>query len=108
MENTERRLDLSTKFIKMGQSLMEEGREIDDAGIAQIGATMIFMGGLMIGDEEDIFKFSELCSMFSAKKILESMNESKIKSKGIDSTYDELIKKLDELRRMRDSDENEA
>lgn len=93
MENTERRLDLSTKFIKMGQSLMEEGNENDDIGVSQIGATMIFMGGLLIGDDEDIFKFSDLCSMFSAKKILESM-----KTTNENLSYDELITKLNNLK----------
>jgi len=99
----DRRLDLSGKFMKMGQSLMKEGRDESDIAIAQIGTILIFMSGLLIGGDEDIFKFSDLCSMFSSKKILDSMQEENpimdlFNKRLDDETYDEFIKKINKLR----------
>jgi len=99
----DRRLDLSSKFMKMGQSLMTEGRDDSDIGLSQIGTILIFMSGLLIGGDDDIFKFSDLCSMFSSKKILDSMQEENplldMFSKRLgDETYDEFIKKINKLR----------
>jgi hypothetical protein len=99
----DRRLDLSGKFMKMGQSLMTEGRDESDIALAQIGTILIFMSGLLIGGDDDIFKFSDLCSMFSSKKILDSMQEENplldmFSKRMDDETYDEFIKKINKLR----------
>ena len=99
----DRRLDLSSKFMKMGQSLMTEGRDESDIALAQIGTILIFMSGLLIGGDDDIFKFSDLCSMFSSKKILDSMQEENplldmFSKRMDDETYDEFIKKINKLR----------
>lgn len=99
----DRRLDLSSKFMKMGQSLMTEGRDESDIALAQIGTILIFMSGLLIGGDDDIFKFSDLCSMFSSKKILDSMQEENplldmFTKRLDDETYDEFIKKINKLR----------
>jgi hypothetical protein len=102
-DEIDRRLDLSSKFMKMGNSLIIEGRDNKDIAIAQIGTIMIFMSGLMVGNDDDIFKFSDLCSMFSSKKILDAMQEKNplsdlFNNRLDDETYDKFIKRIDKLR----------
>jgi hypothetical protein len=105
MQNTDRRLDLSAKFMQMGQTLLLEGKENKDYSISQIGTIMIFMSGLLLGEEEEIFKFSDLCSMFSAKKILDGLESDESPLKGImkemsgAQSYDEFIDRINELRK---------
>lgn len=73
MENKKtlnRRLELSKKFLEMGQSLIEEG---DDFCVKQSGSFMIFLAGIVL-DADDTYEFGNLCSMFSAKKILAGMD----------------------------------
>lgn len=112
-DEIDRRLDLSTKFMKMGHSLMNEGRENKDMAIAQLGTIMIFMSGLLIGDDDDIFKFSDLVSMFSSKKILDAMHEQDNPIKDLfnqrldDATYDEFVKRINKLRKKNDDDKND-
>lgn len=102
----ERRLELSSKFLKMGQSLIEEGGKINDYSIAQSGSIMILLAGLMF-DEDDMFLFSELCSMFSSKKILENIDEQTLSNLNInnDNTYNDFIKKINDLKN-RDKGDN--
>jgi hypothetical protein len=110
MKDLDRRLDLSTKFIQMGQALMEEGDTTHEVGVALMGTILIFMGGIMLKDE-DIYKFSELVSMFSAKKMLDTMEEENspifdlIKGKADEENYDELIEKLKNLRKNKRGNE---
>jgi hypothetical protein len=55
-------------------------------------------------EDEDIFKFSELVSMFSAKKMFDNMERNgspifeMIKDKADEESYDDLIEKLKKLR----------
>jgi hypothetical protein len=99
----ERRLDISSKLIEMGQSLMNEGKDNKDFAIAQTGSFMILIGSLLF-EEKDVLSFGELCSMYSAKKILENLEKSipnlssLIKEKAEDESYDDLIKKINKLR----------
>lgn len=71
MNNETRRIDLSNKILKMGQSLVHEGNSSQDIAIMQSGTMLILLAGLLL-DENDMFIFSELCAMFSAKKILDA------------------------------------
>lgn len=109
-KNTNRQLDLSAKFLQMGQALMDEGRENDNSTITLIGTNLIFLGGIILSDN-DVKKFSELVSMFSAKKLLDSMsshNDSEYKKLGDNTTYDEIIAKLKKLKDdNEDKDNNE-
>lgn len=97
----DRHLDLSMKFLEMGQALINEGNEKGDYSISSCGSFMILIGGLIL-DEDDIFMFGELCSMFSSKKILEDMqNNSSYQSeinKLKNQTYDDFIKRINKLR----------
>jgi hypothetical protein len=104
MKNTDRRLDLSSKFMQMGQALMEEGKETRDISISQIGTILIFLAGISF-DDDDINKFSELVSMYSAKKVLENMEAEHnafymdVKEEADKETYEGLIEKIERLRK---------
>jgi hypothetical protein len=78
MQNETRRLELSGKILQMGTSLIEEGNSMQDYTITQSGTMMLLLSSLLLSDE-DTFLFSEICSMFSAKKILDEVE-------GIDET----------------------
>lgn len=71
MENENRHLELSNKFLQMGQALINEGINNNDYIISQSGTIMILVASLMV-NEQDMFIFSELCAMFSSKKILDA------------------------------------
>lgn len=71
MQNEGRRLELSGKLLQMGNSLINEGKSSGDYTVTQSGTIMLLMSGLLLSDE-DMFLFSEICSMFSAKKILDA------------------------------------
>lgn len=100
----DRHLDVSAKLIEMGQALMTEGKEDKDFAISQTGSFMILIGGLLF-DEKDVYSFGELCSMYSAKKILESMEnhipnmDEFLKEKGDEESYDDMIKRINKIRK---------
>lgn len=113
MKNIDRRLDLSSKFMQMGNALMTEGHETSDLTIRQLGSLLVFMAGITF-DDEDVQKFSELTSYFSAKKVLDSMEESHnpiidfLRQKSDDDTYEDMVKRIEELRkRNREDNEDE-
>lgn len=87
----------------MGQALMNEGIDDKDFTIAQAGSFMILMGGIMF-DENDILLFSQLCGMFSAKKILDNMDRTNdgllelFKQKKDSESYEEFIKRINKTR----------
>ena len=99
----QRHLELSSKFLEMGQALMLEGQETNDYAISQSGSFMILLGGLIL-NEDDTYEFGQLCSMFSAKRILDGLeeNNSDITSflrKDIENeSYDDYIKKIKKIR----------
>ncbi len=114
MANIERRLELTTKFMKMGQALMHEGSETGDVTVSQLGTMLIFLGGLAF-DENDVNKFSELVSMFSAKKLFDNLDENdssflrEMKSRADSGTYDDIIRAIEDMRGdgFDDNDDNE-
>jgi len=95
----ERRLELSSKFLEMGQALILEGKKNKDFAISQSGSFMILLAGVIL-DEQDVADFGNLCSMFSAKKLLDGMEESNsdmtnfLKAKADDESYDDFIKRI--------------
>lgn len=101
----DRQLEVSSKLIEMGNALMTEGRADNDFVISQTGIFLILLGGVMF-DVNDVEKFGDLCSMFSAKKILDSMENSNnptISKLRKDDSYEDLIKRLNKLRGKDDS-----
>ena len=108
MINETRRLELSSKLLQIGHSLLEEGNEIQDYTITQSGSVMLLISGLLLSDE-DMFLFSEICSMFSAKKILdaaEGIDESEILNKFIKKA-EEKAKTKKPRKPKKDNGENE-
>lgn len=99
----DRHLDISAKLIEMGQALMNEGKDDKDFSISQTGSFMILIGGLLF-NEKDVYSFGELCSMYSAKKIVESMENyipnvgEFLNEKGSQESYDDMIKRINKLR----------
>lgn len=99
----DRHLDISGKLIEMGQSLMLEGNKSKDINIEQTGSFMILIGGLIL-DEGDVLEFGRLCSMYSAKKILDNLESTVpnfsefLKSRTEDESYDDLIKRINKMR----------
>jgi len=111
MKNIDRRLDLSSKFMQMGNALMTEGHESSDITIRQLGSLLVFIAGITF-DDEDVQKFSELTSYFSAKKVLDSMENTHnpimdfLKEKSDNDTYEDMVKRIEALRK-RNKEDNE-
>jgi hypothetical protein len=92
MVNEQRRLDLGNKFLTMGQALVKEGIPVKDTNIVQAGTIFIMLSSLILNDE-DMFLFGEICAMFSAKKVLEDMEQTEPeRENSFQSLIDELIK----------------
>jgi hypothetical protein len=86
----------------MGKALVEEGKASDDLIIAQLGSMIIFIGGICF-DDEDVIKFGDLVSMYSAKKLIESMEENEdpilmaIRKKADEDTYENILEGVNDL-----------
>lgn len=74
-QNHDRRLELSAKFMEMGQALTKEGLTLNDHAIIQSGNVFIMLGGMIINDV-DMFEFIDYCSKFSSKKLLDGLDAS--------------------------------
>ena len=102
MKNSERRLQLTSKFVQMGKALVEEGKEKNDHIISQLGSMIIFLGGICF-DDDDVIKFGEIVSMFSAKKLIEALEEDNdpqlmaIRKKAENDTYENILNGIDGL-----------
>ena len=101
----DRHLELSAKLLEMGQALMKEGKEDNDFRVAQMGHFIAFIGSLIFVDK-DMYLFSQICSMFSSKRILDEMEEQKnnpflsdLQKRADNTSYDEFIKRINKLRR---------
>jgi hypothetical protein len=108
---TDRHLELSGKFIEMGQALVAEGRNDKDYVITSAGTFFTLIGGLMY-DEKDVSLFAEICSMFSAKKVLENMENDidMVKDIGLNTkhNYEDLINRINKLREESEDDDDES
>lgn len=74
-ENKARRTEISAKFVKMGKSLIIEGKNNDDFCVLSAGNLLLLMSGLVL-NAKDMDEFNNLCSMFTAKNILDDMMKS--------------------------------
>lgn len=89
--------ELMSMLIEMGVALVEEGSTEKNYTITQSGNLLIFISSLLL-DEKDVYDFSELCSMFSSKKLLDNI----IKEANLDDSkktinYDDFLKKLNQI-----------
>jgi hypothetical protein len=102
----------------MGKALVEEGENSGDLIIAQLGTMIIFIGGICF-DDEDVIRFGDLVSMYSAKKLIESMEENEdpilmdIRKKADEDTYENILEGVNDLinntksGKLNDDDEDE-
>jgi len=74
-KNTKRRNEVGLKLIKMGEALMEEGTKNDDFCVLSAGNQLILLSGL-ITSPKDMEEFGNLCTMFTAKRIMDDMMSS--------------------------------
>jgi hypothetical protein len=87
----------------MGMALIKEGKEDEDVIIKFSGSFLNFLSNLMY-DEKQMILFSTFCNMFSAKKILENMEETQhdyiafLKGKNVGETDSEFLKRLNDLK----------
>lgn len=108
--NQDRHIELSAKFMEMGQALVKEGLGLNDHSITQSGNIFILLGGMIL-NEIDMFEFIDYCSKFSSKKLLDGMEASGSDlSKYIQSSneisIDDFIRQLRE--RKKDKPNNES
>lgn len=71
-EFTERRNELSNKFIRFGEALRQEGISSGDESIELSSKILIVLGGA-IHDLDDMDKLAYLAELFASKKIVENM-----------------------------------
>ncbi len=93
MEKIERYEELSLKLLKIGETLIKEGEEKEDFTILSVGNFILFISSL-IYDEQDIHMFSELCSMFAAKKMVEGNEVIELLNDLSFTEIEELVKRL--------------
>jgi len=102
-ENINRRLELSAMFLEMGKVLVDEGMERKDFCISQSGNFMILLAGTIM-TEDETYELGQLTSMYTAKKLLDGLEENKsditeyLKKKANSVSYDEIIKQINKLR----------
>ena len=78
----ERRLELASKLMKMGRSLVEEDNETGFENATHAGSTLILLSGLILNDD-DMLLFQHTCSMFTSKQILDQMMSSPFGGMGL-------------------------
>jgi hypothetical protein len=86
MQNQQKRIEISKMFNQMSQALIKDGSATQDFALIQLGSILNLAGAVLLNDS-DMFLFSELCLMFSAKKILDSMKDEQ-------PTLPDMLKKL--------------
>jgi len=102
-----RHLDISSKLIEMGNALMKEGYTNKDYSITQTGTFLVLVGGVLFS-EEDVKIFSQMCAMFSSKKVLDNLEADNstigdyLRNKGMSESYEKFIKRINDLSDMID------
>jgi len=70
--NEERRAEVGVHLTNMGKSLLKEGNDVKDHTLMVMGNTLILFGGVM-NDKQSFVDISNLLSMYSAKRMLDSL-----------------------------------
>lgn len=110
MNNKARKLDLSAKFLEMGQALQLEGEEKKDIEITVLGTILIVLSSLLLS-EKDLYKFSELVNMFLAKQTIDNLTRDNhpiigmLKNLSETKSYDDIIDDLNENNEETDEEE---
>ncbi len=100
-ESTERHRELTLMFLKMGQSLVNEGLKNKDYITASLGNTMIFMSSLT-SDIDEVRLFGEMCNMMSSRRLVKGITDGSLdlsrlgnlKDMSKSDTFQEIIKRI--------------
>jgi hypothetical protein len=111
-QNLDRHLELSAKFMEMGQALVKEGLQLSDHSIIQSGNIFIMLGGMIV-NEVEMFEFIDYCSKFSSKKLLDGMDASgsdlsKYIQASNDISIEDYIKQIRKQRKDKPNDESDG
>lgn len=110
-ENKSRHLDLSVKFMEMGQALVTEGLNNNDNSIIQSGNVFIMLGGMIL-EEVDMFEFIDYLGKFSSQKLLNGLQASgsdvyNYIHKSNDISIEDYIKEINKLKNKKSDDESD-
>jgi len=84
---TFRHRELSLMFLKMGQSLVNEGLENKDYITATLGNSMILMSSLAF-DKNEVKLFSDICSMMSSRRLVMGVTSRDVKDNKLNEIKD--------------------
>ena len=84
---TFRHRELSLMFLKMGQSLVNEGLESKDYITATLGNSMIFMSTLAF-DKNEVKLFSDICNMMSSRRLVMGVTSRDVKDDKLNEIKD--------------------
>jgi hypothetical protein len=73
-DNSERRLDVATKISQMGEALISEGNKTNDKILYEGGCFLRLISSVLLS-EKDTDDFANICSMYSAKKMFDGLNQ---------------------------------
>lgn len=110
MNSKARKLDLSAKFLEMGQALQLEGEDNKDIEIIVLGTILIVLSSLLLS-EKDLYKFSELVNMFLAKQTIDRLTRDNhpiigvLKNLSDTKSYDDIIDDLNNKKEETDDDD---
>jgi len=105
-----RKLDLSAKFLEMGQVLQSEGDFNKDVEVQILGTILIVLSSLLLS-ENDLYKFSELVNMFLAKQTIDKLTRDNhpiidlLKNLSDTKSYDDIMDDLNKNKEETDEDE---
>ena len=107
MENKKekRREELAIKILEMGNALHNEGLENEDSIVEGVGGIITMISGLLY-DEKDVMFFSEICAMFSAKKLFEAKHNLGAPDMGMGDIENIINKLKDDLNRGKENGED--
>lgn len=110
-KNKQRHIDLSAKFMEMGQALVTEGFKDNDNSIIQSGNVFIMLGGMIL-EEVDMFEFIDYLGKFSSQKLLNGLQASGSDVyeriiKMNDISIEDYIKELNRLKNKKSDEESD-
>jgi hypothetical protein len=91
-----RRLEISSKLIKMGNSLVDEGLESEDILISGAGTNLMLIAGLIL-DKKAMGEFALLTAMFTSKQLMDDMMKSPLGIMNMMSGLEDNLGKIEGL-----------
>lgn len=103
-DDYKRRYDLSAKLLEMGKLLLDEGVQNGQYAVGKTGTFLILLGGVIL-DDDDVTKFEFLCSMFSAKKLMDNMDNMDSPFPNFNTNEEGFEDLLSKIKRLREDSE---